>query len=304
MSPAHEDRGPEAAAAAYDRHVGRYGSQLAEGLIAAAGVSSGDRALDVGCGPGSLTAAMAALVGAEHVAAVDPSEEFVIACRTRVPGADVRVGVAERLPFEDGSFDVALAQLVVPLTEDHDAGVREMARVARRGGVLAACVWDSTTMPMLRAYWDAALAVAPDRAGAFGEGRRVGHPSPKQLEELWSAGGMTEVRTGEMLVTASYDDFEDLFAPFTAVPATPAASIAASVTPAASTCVRTPFAGSASRPAASRSPRVPGGYAARREPLNPASRPEDRDGAGAVDHPPRWSRAPPYSSSGQEQDPS
>jgi ubiquinone/menaquinone biosynthesis C-methylase UbiE len=206
----------EAAAAAYDRHVGRYGSQLAEGLIAAAGVRPGQGVLDVGCGPGPLTAALAGLVGAGRVAAVDPSEQFVAACRARVPGADVRVGAAERLPFEDGSFDAVLAQLVVPLMEDREAGVREMARVARPGGAVAACVWDSTTMPMLRAYWDAALAVAPERAGAFDEGRRVGYPSPEQLGNLWAAGGLTDVRTGETLVRASYRDFDDLFAPFTA----------------------------------------------------------------------------------------
>lgn len=204
------------AAVAYDRHVGRYGAQLAQGLIAAAGVRAGDRVLDVGCGPGRLTAALAALVGADHVAAVDPSEDFVVACRARVPGADVRVGVAERLPFDDGVFDVALAQLVVPLMEDRDAGVGEMARVVRRGGVVAACVWDSTTMPMLSAYWDAALAVAPERAGAFDEGRRVGYPDPADLDTLWRAAGFTAVRTGATLVAASYTGFDDLFAPFTA----------------------------------------------------------------------------------------
>jgi SAM-dependent methyltransferase len=216
MSLRDEDGGPEAAAAAYDRHVGRYGSQLAEGLLAAAGVRRGHRVLDVGCGPGPLTAAVAALVGADRVAAVDPSQDFVIACRARVPGADVRVGVAERLPFEDDSFDVVLAQLVVPLMEDRDAGVREMARVACPGGIVAACVWDATTMPMLCAFWDAVLAVAADRAGAFDEGRRVGFPSPEGLEQLWSACGLTDLRTGETRVTASYDDFDDLFVPFTA----------------------------------------------------------------------------------------
>jgi ubiquinone/menaquinone biosynthesis C-methylase UbiE len=205
-----------AAAAAYDRHVGRYGSQLAEGLLTAAGVRRGQRVLDVGCGPGPLTTALAALLGAGHVAAVDPSEDFVAACRARVPGADVRIGVAEQLPFEDDSFDAVLAQLVVPLMEDRDAGVSEMARVARSGAVVAACVWDATTMPMLRAYWDAALAVAPGRAGRFDEGRRVGYPSPEQLEELWTARGLRNTRTGDTLVHASYESFDDLFAPFTA----------------------------------------------------------------------------------------
>jgi SAM-dependent methyltransferase len=185
-------------------------------LIAAAGVRPGQRVLDVGCGPGPLTAALAALVGVDRVAAIDPSEDFVIACRARVPGADVRVGVAERLRFEDDSFDVVLAQLVVPLMDDRDAGVGEMARITAPGGVVAACAWDSAKMPMLCTYWDAALAVAPERASAFDEGRRVGYPSPGRLEELWRGCGLTGVRTGATLVRASYQDFDDLFAPFAA----------------------------------------------------------------------------------------
>ena len=107
--------------------------------------------------------------------AIDPSEAFVKACRARVPGADVRVGAEEQLPFADDKFDAVLARLVVQLMDDRYAGVREMARVARPGGVVAACVWDSTTMPVLRAFWDAALEVAPDRAAAIDDGRRVGY---------------------------------------------------------------------------------------------------------------------------------
>jgi ubiquinone/menaquinone biosynthesis C-methylase UbiE len=163
------------AAEAYDHHVGRYGAQLAAGLIGVAGVRRGQRALDVGCGPGPLTAALADALGRENVAAVDPSEPFVEACRMRVPGADVRVGVGERLPFADGSFDAVLAQLVVQLMEDREAGVREMARVALPGGTVAACVWDSLRMPLLRSFWDAALEAAPARAGAIDDGRRVGY---------------------------------------------------------------------------------------------------------------------------------
>jgi SAM-dependent methyltransferase len=104
-------------AEAYDRHVGRYGAQLAAELIHVAGLRRGQRALDVGCGPGALTRALADTLGGEHVAAVDPSEAFVAACRERVPGASVRVGVGERLPFEDSSFDAVLAQLVVQLMD-------------------------------------------------------------------------------------------------------------------------------------------------------------------------------------------
>jgi SAM-dependent methyltransferase len=201
---------------AYDHHVGRYGAQLAAGLIEVAGIRPGHRVLDVGSGPGPLTRALADRLGDVNVAAVDPSPEFVQACRARVPGADVRVGVAEDLPFSSDTFDATLAQLVVQLMEDRDAGVAEMVRVTRAGGVVVACVWDSTTMPVLRAFWDAALTVAPERAGAIDDGRRVGYERPDELGALWRAHGLVDVSTGELWVTADYESFDDLFRPFTA----------------------------------------------------------------------------------------
>jgi SAM-dependent methyltransferase len=203
-------------AEAYDRHVGRYGAQLASGLVDVAGVRLGQRALDVGCGPGPLTRVLAERLGADNVAAVDPSEPFVAACRSRVPGADVRVAVAEELPFAASEFDVVLAQLVVQLMEDRDRGVREMARVARPGGVIAACVWDSRAMPLLQSFWDAALEVAPERAGALEEGRRVGYSTPGDLGDLWEACSLRDVSTGELSVETTYESFDDLFAPFAA----------------------------------------------------------------------------------------
>lgn len=204
------------AAAAYDRHVGRYGARLAAGLIAAAGLEPGMRALDVGCGTGQLTERLASVLGAENVAAIDPSEDFAAACRMRVPGAEVRVGIAERLPFADGAFDAVLSQLVVPLLTDRAEGVREMARVTRPGGVVAACVWDATRMPLLQAFWDAALDVAPGPAGAFDEGRRIGFRSADELAGAWCEAGLRPVVTGELEVQADYEGFDDLFRPFTA----------------------------------------------------------------------------------------
>ena len=92
----------------YDRFMGRYVPQLAVALADAAGVEAGMRALDVGCGPGGLTRELASRLGADHVAAIDPAEQFADACRERNPGADVRVGGAEELPWDDGEFDAAL----------------------------------------------------------------------------------------------------------------------------------------------------------------------------------------------------
>jgi SAM-dependent methyltransferase len=203
-----------AAADAYDKHVGRYGAQLSTGLVSVAGVRPGERALDVGCGPGALTLALAEVVGAQQVAAVDPNEAFVEACRARVPGADVRVGAGERLPFADDHFDAVLAQLVVQLMDDPEAGVSEMARVGRPGGTVAACVWDSRRMPLLRAFWDASQKAAPERAAAIDEGRQIGYSAPEELGELFARGGLVGTEMGEMPVTASYSDIDDLMRPF------------------------------------------------------------------------------------------
>src|SRR3954451_17844514 len=97
----------------YDRFMGRYLPTLAPAFADAAGVGSGMRPLDVGCGPGGLTRELVARTGAARVAAIDPSPQFAAACRERFPGADVRDGGAEALPWGDGSFDAVLASLVM-----------------------------------------------------------------------------------------------------------------------------------------------------------------------------------------------
>jgi ubiquinone/menaquinone biosynthesis C-methylase UbiE len=196
----------------YDRHVGRYGPALAAELLDFAGLPRGGRALDVGCGPGALTAALAARGHA--VAAIDPSEPFAEACRRRVPGADVRVGAAEMLPFPDAEFDAVLSQLVLNFLTDAPAALAEMRRVARPGAIVAACVWDyASGMTLLRAFWDAAVALDP-AAAEHDEGRVMRHCSPGELEELWRSAGLEAVRTGTLAATASYDDFDDLWSPF------------------------------------------------------------------------------------------
>jgi len=203
-----------ASADAYDRHVGRYGTQLASALIGFAGVEPGMRALDVGCGTGALTAALARRLGIASVRAADPSKPFVEACRARLPGVEVVVAAAEALPFADGTSDAALSQLVVNFMRDAEAGVREMARVTRPGGVVASCVWDyAGEMTLLRAFWDAASEVDPERAVAADEGVVMRWCAEGELAELWRAAGLRDVRFGPLVVSATYADFEDLWSP-------------------------------------------------------------------------------------------
>ena len=199
----------EASGEHYDRWVGRYLPELAPALADAAGVHAGQRALDLGCGPGGLTQELVARLGADAVAAIDPSASFVVACRERNPGVDVRLGMAEQLPFADSLFDVALASLVVPFMQDPVRGVREMARVA---SVVAACVWDyGEGMQMLRVFWEAAAAVDPK---APGETRLAG-ASAGDLGRLFGQARLGEIEEGALDVGADYADFNDWWEPFT-----------------------------------------------------------------------------------------
>ncbi len=195
----------------YDRFMGRYAIRLAPRFADAAGVEEGMRALDVGCGPGALSAELVRRLGAANVAAVDPAPQFVEAVRERLPGVDAQVGQAEALPFEDGAFDVSLAQLVFHFVSGADAAASEMKRVVRPGGTVAACVWDfGGGMTMLRQFWDAAAEISPD---APDEAQRP-FGRDGEIAELFRRGGLHDVRSGALEVEARYEDFDDFWTPF------------------------------------------------------------------------------------------
>jgi SAM-dependent methyltransferase len=199
---------------AYELHVGRYGRSLSSAFLDFVDPPRSVRILEVGCGPGALTSALADRLGPDQVAAVDPSDSFAEACRSRLPGVDVRVAGAERLPFEDGGFDGVLSQLVINFLEDAEVGVAEMIRVSGPGATVAACVWDYTAaMTMLRAFWDAAIATDP-AAEELDEGRRMPYCNPDDLAALWRGAGLEEVATVPLVARAAYRDFEDFWSPF------------------------------------------------------------------------------------------
>ncbi len=201
----------EVAADAYQQFMGRYADPLAPLFADAAGVAAGQRALDVGCGPGALTAVLVDRLGADAVAAIDPSPPFVAAAAARFPGVDVRLGAAEALPHDDGVFDVTLAQLVVHVMADPVSGLREMARVTADGGTVAACTWDfGGGRGPLSPFW----AVAVRLRGSGGESHLPGTHAG-ELSDLFGRAGLTGVTESDLPVSLRHDTFDDWWLPYT-----------------------------------------------------------------------------------------
>jgi SAM-dependent methyltransferase len=202
----------DVSADAYARFMGRFSEPLAVQFVEYAGARAGQRAVDVGCGPGALTAPLVDRLGADAVAAIDPSAPFVEAARERFPGVDVRAGDAEHLPFADDQFDLALAQLVVLFMTDPVAGLREMGRVTRPGGVVAACVWDhGGDGGPLSLFWRAVRETDPQADAESGlPGARQG-----DLNQLFDAAGLQDIEDSMLTVTLPFATFDDWWGPYT-----------------------------------------------------------------------------------------
>lgn len=217
----------DVSADAYLRFMGQYSEPLAVLFADRAGIRRGQRVLDVGCGPGALTAELVSRAGADSVSAVEPSASFAAAVRERLPGVDVRRSAAEQLPFPDATFDAAMAQLVVHFMADPVTGLREMGRVTRPGGVVSACVWDHAgDRGPLAVFWRAVRQLDPaaddesDLAGV-----REGH-----LARLFAQAGLDETQVTTLTVRVRQASFGQWWESFT-LGVGPAGAYVASLTP-------------------------------------------------------------------------
>ena len=201
-----------AEADAYDRFMGRYSAPLATVFADFVGVVDGLSVLDVGCGPGALVDELVRRVGSEDVAGVDPSDSFVRAVQERHPAVNVRRAAAEQLPFEDRTFDATMAQLVVHFMKAPVVGLREMARVTRRRGSVAACVWDhGGGGGPLRVFWNAARELDRDVDDESRlAGAREGH-----LAQLFREADLHSIEDTSLSITVDHPTFEDWWEPFT-----------------------------------------------------------------------------------------
>ena len=216
------------------RFMGQYSEPLAVRFADLAGIGRGQRVLDVGCGPGALTAELVDRVGIDLVSAVDPSGPFAAAVRERLPGADVRQSPAEQLPFADAAFDTALAQLVVHFMADPVLGLREMRRVTRPGGTVAACVWDHAgDRGPLAAFWSAVRELDP----AAGDESDLAGVREGDLADLFAEAGLEDTQSATLTVRVRHAGFDDWWQPFT-LGVGPAGDYVASLSPDARAALR------------------------------------------------------------------
>ncbi len=205
------------AADAYERYIGRWSEPVARAFVEWLSLPEDLRWLDVGCGTGALSRAIAAGVAPRIVHGVDRSDGFIEGARQRADTVGVQrftVGEALDLPVDDATFDVAVSGLVLNFLPDPARAVSELRRSVEDGGTVALYVWDYTEgMQLIRYFWDAAIALDP-AALALDEGPRFPICQPDALEELFRRSGLQQVETASIVVPTRFEDFDDYWRPF------------------------------------------------------------------------------------------
>lgn len=212
--PQHKD--VWAAGNLYEPYVGRWSRRAAKEFLNWLSVPEGKDWLDVGCGTGALTQAIIEQGNPNSVIGLDGSPEYAAFAKARTESSCARfeVGDAQALPIDEASLDAAVSGLVLNFVPRPLRAVTEMARVVRRGGVVAAYVWDyAGKMELMRYFWDAAVALDP-AAIEFDEGRRFPICQPTLLAELFAQAGLSEVEVRSIDVATDFRDFDDYWSPF------------------------------------------------------------------------------------------
>src|SRR6266545_4984410 len=142
----------------YEQYVGRWSRLVGVEFVRWLAVPALAEWLDIGCGTGALVETVLYQAEPSRVEGIDPSEGYVAHAKARIadPRTKFRGGDAQELPFPDGTFDAAIAGLVLNFVPDKERMLAEMKRVTRSGGMVGVYVWDyAGQMQMMRRFWDA-----------------------------------------------------------------------------------------------------------------------------------------------------
>lgn len=202
--------------AAYEIFLGRWTRRLAPLVLDFAGFASDGALLDVGTGTGSLACAMAARWPSRDISGIDVAEPYIAHARAQAKAArpEFSIGDATALRHDDGAFAGAAAQLVLNFVPNPLAAVREMRRVTRRGGTVAAVVWDFRGgLVYQRLFWDTAAGIDPAAADARDRLFSGALALPDGLPRLFSEAGLTGVERGSLTIRMDYAGFDDYWQP-------------------------------------------------------------------------------------------
>ena len=202
-------------AAAYERSMGRWSRRLADVMLDALALPHGAAILDLGAGTGALAEAIARRDPTARITGIDLSEPFLAEARRRVPGATFRTGDMTALDLPEAAFDAVLSLLVLQFVPDRAAAAREMARVAKPGGLVATTMWDFTGgFPFLRAFADTIAATEPD--GEAFRARYWSDPvgSPGRLSALLAGAGLLDVAERDIAIRQDFASFADWWEPW------------------------------------------------------------------------------------------
>jgi SAM-dependent methyltransferase len=196
--------------AGYERMMGKWSRLAGEVFLDWLKPPSGQRWIDVGCGNGAFTELLAERCAPAEIQGVDPSESQLAFARSRHSAgiAQFRQGDAMALPFEDNSFDAAVMALVIFFVPEPAAGVAEMARVVRRGGLVVSYAWD-----MENGGFPAEPVLAELRAQGFPPTRPPSSAASRMenLRALWTGAGLDRIETREITVQRTFADFDDFW---------------------------------------------------------------------------------------------
>lgn len=200
----------------YERYVGRWSRIIATEFLTWLAMPTERSWTDVGCGTGVLVDQILSQCAPIQVIGVDKSEGFLTEARRNTNDARVRFesGNAIELPLKAETTDVTVSGLVLNFVPDYEAMAREMVRVTKPGGKVAAYVWDyAGGMEVMRQFWDAAIEVTPGDA-KLDQGTRFPICRPESLEALFQSVGLSQVSARPIDISAVFQDFDDYWTPF------------------------------------------------------------------------------------------
>lgn len=199
----------------YERYVGRWSRLVAPPFLSWLGMPDGRRWLDVGCGTGALCSAITERCAPASVTGVEPSEGFLRTARENLGGrASFHLGSATSIPLGDASVDVVVSGLMLNFVPDQRAALLEMARVAGKGGTIAAYVWDyAGRMEPIRYFWNTAVELDPD-AAERDEGTRFPLCRPEALEQRFASAGLGQIKVKAIDIPTWFATFDDYWEPF------------------------------------------------------------------------------------------